>query len=85
MRNNPVHTATCKKRSFFQLRDAFILITLILDINWLVILSFVFWLLSVIWQLRNDWRTYRKIDLFTLFYVLIMSFAITLIALRIFG
>ena len=63
----------------FHLRDILIVVSLVLNVRWMVVLAFAFWLISVILQLRKDWKTYRKFDVFTIAYICIASGIIFLI------
>ena len=84
MKNVRTHAEDDKTRRFFQLRDILILVALLLSIHWLVILALAFWLFSVILQLRNDWKNYRKFDLFTIIYICVASAIIFLNVFQVF-
>jgi len=72
-----------KRRKLYYIRELGIIAALISGITWIMILAYVLWLGIVMWMLRNDWKTYRKIDIFTIIYIVVMSGIIVLIGFHI--
>lgn len=65
-----------KGQKLFRLRDILFLLALLVNNGWIMFLAFVGVLASVIVQLRDDWKKYRKFDMFTVIYVaLILAIA----------
>jgi D-alanyl-lipoteichoic acid acyltransferase DltB (MBOAT superfamily) len=69
-----------KKRRIFQLRDILFLLAFLLHNGWIMALAFTGFLVSVILQMRDDWKKYHKFDLFTVVYAVIALAIFALLA-----
>ncbi len=61
-----------KMRKLYLLRDVLILAAFLLNNGWVMGIALVIFLVSVILQLRDDWRKHQKFDLFTIIYIVII-------------
>ena len=81
------YTNEDKKRSVFRLRDILFVAALVSNIRWIMAIALVAYTISIILQLRSDWKTYRGFNWATILYVcialaIIVFFTYSLVAPR---